>query len=103
LEKAGTRMKKTICNYDCLNCIYPDCINDYVEPDTPYYKWKNGHPDAYRRQIERGRATAAARYRRLKDQGICVTCGQAKAVSGVRCERCAEVQRISQKQRRTAV
>ncbi|MBP0958405.1 MAG: hypothetical protein J5997_13710 [Oscillospiraceae bacterium] len=32
---------KMPCNMDCLNCIFPDCINDKVRPEYASNKWEN--------------------------------------------------------------
>lgn len=59
------------CNGDCFNCIYPDCINDYVKPyDAEYHKkYKKEHRE---QQNKRKRELRAER----KASGICVECGK---------------------------
>ena len=97
---------KTICDMDCLNCVYPDCINDKVTPN--YYQiMKANNPEAYRKRVDTIKAYVTTRYYARKEAGICVMCGKAKSVAGIYCETCAEknrqYRRKSYKKRKEAV
>ena len=82
-------MKRKICDMDCFNCVYPDCINDEVKPN--YYQiMKHERPDAYRRRLETIKKYARSRYQERKEAGICVMCGKVKTNASVHCEACAE-------------
>ena len=74
--------KKVKCNHDCFNCIYDDCINDYVYPENQLYKyrtenWKN-HQKAYQKK-KRDEARA---------KGFCIVCRKRKATKGSKCLEC---------------
>ena len=93
-------MRKQICNMDCLNCVFPDCINN--DDHNSYYDWKERHPDTYARHLVKNRERNRARYHALKAQGICVSCGRLKAVRGTRCVACADKQARYHMERRYA-
>lgn len=64
-----------ICDLDCFNCSYPDCIREVKEKKTyPNYQ---SHKDWLR-----------TRYYRWKSAGLCVRCGQRQATRGVHCIDC---------------
>lgn len=65
--------KKSICNMDCFNCIFDDCINDYIGPPEKSAEQKEKH-NKYQRQ----------RYQKRKEQGLCVRCGK-PATNGLLC------------------
>ena len=64
----------SICNYDCFNCVFDDCIND--EAETPSEK-------------------ARRKYALAKQQGLCTHCNKRIAVHGVYCEECYVAHRDS--------
>ena len=82
-------MRKKICDGDCFNCKYDDCINDKTAESTAraserkavYYA---AHEDYRERQKEWHRNN----YARLKAAGICVRCRKKPAEYGVHCYEC---------------
>ena len=59
------------CNGDCFNCIYPDCIDDYVKPYDAELEKKIW--------AERSKKTNEKRrfiYKDRKSKGICTRCGK---------------------------
>jgi len=83
-------MAKQVCNLDCFNCPYPDCIR----PEEQVYRFPSWDPanrskEYRRRQAERGKERREER----KAQGLCIDCGR-DAVSGrAHCEACQERRR----------
>lgn len=77
-------MRKKICDMDCFNCPYPDCINN-----SPSYSekslYKNRSEESKRQQREYNRQRSAM----LKAAGLCTCCGQRPAWDGHReCMEC---------------
>lgn len=69
------------CDMDCFNCIYPDCINDYVKPQQTWNEIKVKHR-------QRNKENCKRRYDHLKKNGLCVDCGKRKATNGIFCLDC---------------
>lgn len=73
-------MRKSVCDMDCFNCKFDDCINDYVRPL---------HVIKTEKEREAGRQYRKERYARLKAEKICVDCGKNPACTdSVRCYEC---------------
>ena len=64
----------SVCNFDCFNCVYPDCINNEPENKTE------------ERRIKRENAKA---------RGLCVICMKSAATHGLYCEECYERKRTT--------
>ena len=74
------------CDLDCLNCLYDDCINDYVQPSQKEYK-----AQYYQAHKEEMLAQKKKQYEERKAAGICVICGKRKALKNrVRCLDCLQ-------------
>lgn len=102
-------MKKddAICNMDCLNCIYPDCINTEDDPvirKREYFRmYWHRHPERYEAHKKRMNELRHKRYFERKAAGLCVICGKVPAVRGARCEACAEKISMYEKAKRRSV
>ena len=80
------QMEKKKCNMDCFNCIYDDCINDYVAPRRELTEKEK----KYRSQYQLNR------YYELKKKGLCTKCGKRPPLPGVtRCLECRNKHRRS--------
>lgn len=67
-----------ICDMDCFNCKFDDCINDYIPPKKVYTEeQKEGRREATRRM-----------YQKYKEQKRCVNCGRPALKNQVRCLEC---------------
>ena len=75
--------KKIICNRDCFNCKFDDCIAD-IRVYSEKSLYKNRSPQAQANQ----RALAKKKRDEAKAQGICVICKKKKATRGVKCYEC---------------
>lgn len=71
-----------VCDMDCFNCKYDDCIKDDVYPESQTYSHRNENYKKYQKEYK------AKRYAELKLKGICVKCGKSKATHGVVCLDC---------------
>lgn len=71
-----------ICDMDCFNCKYDDCINDKTYSEKSLYK--------YRSEASKQRQKEYMKKRRqmLKEKGLCTYCGKKKASQGVFCYEC---------------
>lgn len=76
--------KKQVCNMNCLNCIYPDCINNSVNNFEYQREWRKTHPEYLKRELERKKQ----KYRELKSKGICTMCRKRPATHGTKCYDC---------------
>lgn len=56
-----------VCDMDCLNCIYDDCINDYIRPM---------HVITTEEDRISNRQSRKKRYEKLKQAGLCTDCGK---------------------------
>ena len=65
------------CNKDCFNCLYPDCINDYVAS----YDAENHKKQRAKRKEEVSKKRKLL-YEERKANGICVRCGKNPSVNG---------------------
>lgn len=73
-------MGREICNMDCFNCKFADCINDSgVKKRKPLTQEQIAKQKEYKKQWAE----------KKKAQGLCLSCGKRKAVHGVRCAECA--------------
>lgn len=81
-----------VCDMDCFNCKYDDCINDNVTEcyaDLPFEE---------KEKIQKRNRT---RYHELKERGICVKCGKLPAKEGITlCESCAHKRSKREKRKR---
>lgn len=66
------------CNMKCFECIYDDCVNDYVKPE---YKRP---PDQMRKRADYQKKLRAQR----KEAGLCTRCGKREATRGILCIDC---------------
>ena len=41
------------CNMDCFNCIFPDCVNDKVYPESNLYKNRPEEQKQYQKEYAR--------------------------------------------------
>lgn len=99
---------KSICDWDCFHCPYPDCIRD--DRDKP--DGMCSHCGC--RPVIPGRTSCAvcrdkinSRVRKAKEErrakGLCTKCGKVPASPGHdTCESCAEKSRIAGRKRREA-
>ena len=82
-------MRKKICDGDCFNCKYDDCINAKIAESTARASERKAvyyatHEDYRERQKEWHRNN----YAKLKAAGICVRCRKKPAEYGVHCYEC---------------
>ena len=68
-----------VCDMDCLNCIYDDCINDYIRPM---------HVITTEEDRISNRQSRKKRYEKLKQAGLCTDCGKPAYNGSVRCFEC---------------
>lgn len=80
------------CNHDCFNCVYEDCINDYVRKQTPYKDLTDEQKKKHRESVKRS-------YERAKAKGLCSYCRKRKATHGIMCYECYLYQKRYQKRR----
>ncbi len=64
-----SKTKKQICNMDCFNCKFLDCINDYVKKER---RWRDLPEEQKKKSAEHKRE----KYYRDKEKGICTHCGK---------------------------
>lgn len=72
----------SICNHDCLHCIYEDCINDSVYSEKGLYRNRSEQNKENQRKIQKRRRDEA------KAKGLCTVCRSKKATHGVKCYEC---------------
>lgn len=70
-----------VCDMDCLNCKFPDCIKDDVAPLRRYSQRSEKSKQKIREYQKRLRAEAKA-------NGLCTTCRKNKATHGTKCFEC---------------
>lgn len=71
-----------ICNMDCFNCKFPDCINDTVYPESARYcNWSE-------ERKKRDNARCAKRYREAVSKGLCGRCHKKPQYQGKLCYEC---------------
>lgn len=68
-----------ICDMDCFNCKFDDCINDYVRPM---------HVITTESERISNRQSRAKRYKKLRAAGLCVDCGKPVNGSNAKCYEC---------------
>lgn len=71
-----------ICNHDCLNCIYDDCINDSVYSEKSLYRNRSEQAKENQRKLQKKKRDEA------KANGLCMVCRSKKATHGVKCYEC---------------
>lgn len=71
-----------ICDMDCFNCKFPDCINDTTYPESARYC--NWSEERKIKQRERSRIN----YKKAIENGLCGVCKQRPQYRGVRCYEC---------------
>lgn len=71
-----------ICNHDCLNCIYDDCINDSVYSEKSLYRNRSEQAKENQRKLQKRKRDES------KAKGLCVICRSKKATHGVKCYEC---------------
>lgn len=83
-----------VCDMDCLNCKFDDCVNDKVYYDSSCYKNRSEKAKAHAREYQKKlRETAKA-------NGLCVVCRKKTANHGVQCDECfAKAVRYQKKRR----
>ena len=77
----------SVCNEDCFNCIYDDCILGTGSPG----RHKISEEEKIRRQQKRQEYVKQyrhARYLKLKAAGICTRCEKNPVKKGVICDEC---------------
>lgn len=62
---------------ECLNCPYPDCINDYIRIRT-----MTEHDKQVAREYQKKKRDEA------RVNGMCMRCFKNKATHGTRCDKC---------------
>lgn len=71
-----------MCDKDCFNCKYDDCINDSVYSEKSLYKNRS----------EEAKAADRARQKRRRDKareaGLCIICQKKMAEYGSKCYEC---------------
>ena len=77
------KRKKIICDRDCFNCKFDDCISD-IRVYSEKSLYKNRSPQAQANQ----RALAKKKRDEAKAQGSCMVCRKKKATHGVKCYEC---------------
>ena len=108
----------SICNYDCFNCVFDDCINDEPESRAEEMRYKYAVAKSkglctnckkriavhgvycemcYEHHRESSRRYRRERNARLKAAGLCLMCGKQPATHGQYCEPCTERARAYQK------
>lgn len=71
------------CDMNCFQCIYEDCVNDFVRPAYESSRWRNFTPEQKKRYTAQKKEK---RHERTK-AGLCFKCGK-KATRGVYCIDC---------------
>ncbi len=80
-KKKKKQAKSPVCDLDCFNCKFPDCINN----NPPSIEMPDYWPEekkVLKRENQR------ARYMQRKKDGICTICGIRKATNGLLCAEC---------------
>lgn len=80
-----------VCDMDCLNCRYDDCINDHVYYDSASYKNRS------EKAKENARRYQAELRQKAREKGLCIVCRKNIADHGVTCERCYQRNSASQR------
>lgn len=75
--------KKIICDRDCFNCKFDDCIAD-IRVYSEKSLYKNRSPQAQANQ----RALAKKKRDEAKANGLCMVCRKRKATHGSKCYEC---------------
>lgn len=71
-----------ICDMDCFNCKFPDCINDKVYPESSRYcNWSE-------ERKKKDNARCAERYRKALAAGLCGRCHYKPLYRGTLCYEC---------------
>ena len=70
------------CNMDCFNCVFPDCVNDRVYPESNLYKNRPEEQKQYQKEYARKKRQEA------KEKGFCIICRKKPATKGAKCYEC---------------
>lgn len=71
-----------ICDHDCFNCKFEDCINDRTYSEKSLYKNRSEQGKLAQREYNKKRRAAA------KARGFCIICFQKPATHGFKCYEC---------------
>ena len=71
-----------VCNMDCFNCKFDDCIKDDVYREASRYCNMTEHSRQYIKDYHKKRSAEA------KKKGYCTTCCIRPATHGTKCEKC---------------
>lgn len=71
-----------ICDMDCFNCKFPDCVNDTIYPESARYcNWSE-------ERKRKNRKYQTDRYRKALSEGLCGHCHNKPLYRGVLCYEC---------------
>ena len=80
---------KIICNGDCFNCKYDDCINDkWIEAEAKKIEYMINYRETHEAYRKHQAEHKKEIYAKRKAAGLCVKCGKLPAKYGVFCYEC---------------
>lgn len=88
-----------VCDMDCFNCKFPDCIKEDVYPERE--RFCNRSEESKQKIREYQREYKKKKYDEARAKGLCGVCKKMPATHGVRCYECYLKQKKYDKKKNT--